>query len=300
MLSKNPSKKTALLKFGLLAPAFFVMLAISSFTVVDSPKLEVILTKLEESPSKNVTKNSTDLPKVEIKSDTSKPSLVTEIFTIVEQNPEYPGGTTAMYKYLGENIRYPSEAQKANKQGKVYVKFVIKSDGKIDNINIIKSVSPELDNEAIRIIQNMPNWRPAEQNGKPVSVYFNLPINFKLDGGKKELEGEEVVVVGYAPQETSQQSGESNRPSVIGLNRDTKTATQINIKGNNTYLEKGLIFVNNVEILDKKIDFVSPNSIESVSVLRGEEAIKAYGPRAKDGVILIITKPNFIKTDEKK
>jgi TonB family protein len=300
MLSKNPSKKTALLKFGLLAPAFFVMLAISSFTVVDSPKLEVILTKLEESPSKNGTKNSTDLPKVEIKSDTSKPSLVTEIFTIVEQNPEYPGGTTAMYKYLGENIRYPSEAQKANKQGKVYVKFVIKSDGKIDNINIIKSVSPELDNEAIRIIQNMPNWRPAEQNGKPVSVYFNLPINFKLDGGKKELEGEEVVVVGYAPQETSQQSGESNRPSVIGLNRDTKTATQINIKGNNTYLEKGLIFVNNVEILDKKIDFVSPNSIESVSVLRGEEAIKAYGPRAKDGVILIITKPNFIKTDEKK
>jgi TonB family protein len=300
MLSKNPSKKTALLKFGLLAPAFFVMLAISSFTVVDSPKLEVILTKLEESPSKNVTKISTDLPKVEIKSDTSKPSLVTEIFTIVEQNPEYPGGTTAMYKYLGENIRYPSEAQKANKQGKVYVKFVIKSDGKIDNINIIKSVSPELDNEAIRIIQNMPNWRPAEQNGKPVSVYFNLPINFKLDGGKKELEGEEVVVVGYAPQETSQQSGESNRPSVIGLNRDTKTATQINIKGNNTYLEKGLIFVNNVEILDKKIDFVSPNSIESVSVLRGEEAIKAYGPRAKDGVILIITKPNFIKTDEKK
>jgi len=300
MLSKNPSKKTALLKFGLLAPAFFVMLAISSFTVVDSPKLEVILTKLEENPSKNVTKISTDLPKVEIKSDTSKPSLVTEIFTIVEQNPEYPGGTTAMYKYLGENIRYPSEAQKANKQGKVYVKFVIKSDGKIDNINIIKSVSPELDNEAIRIIQNMPNWRPAEQNGKPVSVYFNLPINFKLDGGKKELEGEEVVVVGYAPQETSQQSGESNRPSVIGLNRDTKTATQINIKGNNTYLEKGLIFVNNVEILDKKIDFVSPNSIESVSVLRGEEAIKAYGPRAKDGVILIITKPNFIKTDEKK
>ena len=300
MLSKNPSKKTALLKFGLLAPAFFVMLAISSFTVIDDPEMGIVLTKLGENPSKNTPTISTALPKVEIKSDTTKPSQIAEIFTIVEQNPEYPGGATAMYKYLGENIRYPSEAQKANRQGKVYVKFVIKSDGKIDNINIIKSVGPELDNEAIRVVQNMPNWRPAEQNGKPVSVYYNLPIVFKLDGGKKELEGEEVVVVGYTPQKTSQQSGESNRPSVIGLNRDTKTATQINIKGNNTYLEKGLIFVNNVEILDKKIDFVSPNSIESVSVLRGEEAIKAYGPRAKDGVILIITKPNSIKTDDKK
>ncbi|MCP9768659.1 TonB family protein [Lacihabitans sp. LS3-19] len=298
MLSKNPSKKTALLKFGLLAPTFFVMLAISSFTVVNNPKLEIILTKLEENPSENATRITTDLPKVEIKSDTSKPSLNEEIFATVEHNPEYPGGTTAMYKYLGENIKYPSEAQKANMQGKVYVKFVIKSDGKIDKINIVKSVSPELDNEAIRVVQNMPYWRPAMQNGKAVSVYYNLPINFKLDGGTKELEGEEIVVVGYAKEETSQQSIESKQPTMIGLNREIKTEEQIRIRGNNTNLDKGLIFVNDVEILDKKIDFVSPNSIESVSVLRREEAIKAYGPRAKDGVILIKTKINFIKTDE--
>jgi TonB family protein len=300
MLSKNPSKKTALLKFGLLAPAFFVMLAISSFTVINDPKLEIALTKLEENPTKHTTTISTPLPKDEIKSDTTKPSQITETFTVVEQNPEFPGGTTAMYKYLGENIRYPSEAQKANKQGKVYVKFVIKSDGKIDNINIVKSVSPELDNEAVRVVQNMPNWRPAEQNGKPVSVFYNLPINFKLDGGKKELEGEEIVVVGYAKEETSQQSVESKKPSMIGLNRDNKSEAQIQIRGNNTPIEKGLIFVNDIEIQDKKMDFISPNAIESVSVLRGEEAIKAYGPRAKDGVILIKTKTNFVNTDEKK
>lgn len=300
MLSKNPSKKTALLKFGLLAPAFFVMLAISSFTVVDDPEMEIVLTKLGENPSKNTPTIPTALPKVEIKSDTTRPSQIAEIFTLVEQNPEYPGGTTAMYKYLGENIRYPSEAQKANKQGKVYVKFVIKSDGKIDNINIVKSVSPELDNEAIRVVQNMPNWRPAEQNGKPVSVYYNLPINFKLDGGKKELEGEEIVVVAYAKEETSQQSVESKRPTMIGLNRDIKTETQNQIRGNSTHIEKGLIFVNDIEILDKKMTFISPNSIESVSVIKNEEAIKKYGQRAKDGVILIKTKTNFNKTDDKK
>ncbi|MCP9762235.1 M56 family metallopeptidase [Lacihabitans soyangensis] len=301
MLSKNPSKKTALLKFGLLAPAFFVMLAISSFTIVDNPKLENVLTKLEEQPLKVEEITHIDSPKSEIKSDTTKPSQIEEIFTTVDQNPEYPGGMSAMYRYLGQNIIYPGKAQKANIQGKVHVKFVIKSDGKIDNINIVKSVSPELDNEAMRVVQNMPDWHPAIQNGKSVSVYYNLPISFKLEEReRKELEGKELVVVGYSPEETSQQSVESKKPSMIGLNRDNKTEAQIQFKGNTTYSEKGLIFVNDIEILDKKMDFISPNSIESVSVLRSEEAIKAYGPRAKDGVILIKTKTNFIKTNEKK
>lgn len=198
-----------------------------------------------------------------------------------------------MYKYLGNNIRYPSKAQKANIEGKVYVNFVIKSDGKIDQVKIIRGVSPELDDEAARVINSMPEWHPGIQNGKPVSVYYNLPIAFKLDGRPKQLEGKEIVVVGYAKEETSQQSVESKQPTMIGLNRDIKTEEQIRIRGNNTNLDKGLIFVNDIEIQDKKMDFISPNSIESVSVLRGEEAIKAYGPRAKDGVILIKTKTDF-------
>lgn len=299
MLSKNPSKKTALLKFGLLAPAFFVMLAISSFTVVDTPKIGNVLTKLEEKPLKEEEVNHIVSTKFEIKSDTTKPLQFEEIFTVVEQNPEYPGGMSAMYRYLGQNIIYPGKAQKDNIQGKVFVKFVVKADGTIDQIKIAKGVNSDLDNEAVRVVRNMPNWHPAMQNGKPVAVYYNLPINFRLEGKKKELEGEEIVVVGYANEQTSQELAESSKPSFIGTNRKTQTENTSNIKGNNL-IEKGLIFVNDVELLDKKMDFISPNSIESVSVLRNEEAIKAYGPRAKDGVILIKTKTNFIKTDEKK
>ncbi len=299
MLSKNPSKKTALLKFGLLAPAFFVMLAISSFTVVDTPKIGNVLTKLEEKPLKEEEVNHIVSPKFEIKSDTTKPSQIEEIFTTVDQNPEYPGGMSAMYRYLGQNIIYPGKAQKANIQGKVFVKFVIKADGTIDQIKIAKGVNPDLDNEAMRVVRNMPNWHPAMQNGKPVAVYYNLPINFRLEGKKKELEGEELVVTGYLTEEKPSQSLDSEKPSIIGANRTVQTEKSSIIITNNS-IDKGLIFVNDVEILDKKMGFISPNSIESVSVLRSEEAIKAYGPRAKDGVILIKTKTNFIKTDEKK
>lgn len=299
MLSKNPSKKTAWLKYGLLAPAFFVMLVISSFTIVDTQQIGNVLTKLEEKPLKNEEINHTVSSKFEIKSDTTKPSQIEEIFTTVDQNPEYPGGMSAMYRYLGQNIIYPGKAQKANIQGKVFVKFVIKADGTIDQIKIAKGVNPDLDNEAMRVVRNMPNWHPAMQNGKPVAVYYNLPINFRLEGKKKELEGEEIVVVGYANEQASQDPTESAKSSFIGANRKSQTENTSNTKGKNL-IEKGLIFVNDVEILDKKMDFISPNSIESVSVLRNEEAIKAYGPRAKDGVILIKTKTSFIKTDEKK
>lgn len=130
-----------------------------------------------------------------------------EPYTIVEQMPTYVGGTDAMYKYIGENLKYPVKAQEAGIQGRITIRFVIKKTGEVADITIIRGVDPSLDSEAIRIVKEMPKWNPGKQGGKEVDVYFTLPIVFRLSGSnikvdtKSETEpntsSDEVVVVGY-------------------------------------------------------------------------------------------------------
>jgi len=101
-------------------------------------------------------------------------------FRVVEQEPEFPGGMTALYKYLGQNTKYPSSARARNISGKVFVQFVVARDGKIKNVTVLKGVDETLDTEASRVIAGMPNWIPGKQNGKAVAVYFILPVTFIL------------------------------------------------------------------------------------------------------------------------
>lgn len=96
--------------------------------------------------------------------------------------PQFPGGNNAMYSFLGSNIQYPSEAAENEIQGKVIIKFVVKADGSIGATEIVKSVHPALDAEAERLVKLMPKWTPGRHNGKPVNVWFTLPVNFKLQG----------------------------------------------------------------------------------------------------------------------
>ena len=99
---------------------------------------------------------------------------------IVDPMPEFKGGKQGLVKYLSENIRYPESARRKNIEGKVFVSFVVGSDGKVKDCKIAKSVSSELDKEALRVIKRMPKWKPGEQHGKPIPVSYTLPINFKL------------------------------------------------------------------------------------------------------------------------
>ncbi len=103
-----------------------------------------------------------------------------DVFVAVEQQAEYPGGLQELMKYLVENVKYPEEAVKNNVQGNVIVKFVVSKTGKIRDAQVLKSVDPELDKEAIRVIESMPAWIPAKNNGEAVDSYFNLPVSFKL------------------------------------------------------------------------------------------------------------------------
>jgi TonB family protein len=104
-----------------------------------------------------------------------------EIMTKVDQQTVFRGGASAMYKYLGANIKYPNEAQKNNISGKVFLKFVVKKDGSIGDVQVLKGIGYGCDEESVRVIKAMPKWRPAKHKGKNVACYFNMPIVYKLD-----------------------------------------------------------------------------------------------------------------------
>lgn len=104
-----------------------------------------------------------------------------DIFTVVEEMPEYKGGRKAMITYLSENIDYPEEAKKNGVEGKVYVNFVIEENGEVSNVKVLRGIGYGCDKEAVDVINNMPAWIPGKQSGKPVRVSFNLPISFKLN-----------------------------------------------------------------------------------------------------------------------
>lgn len=102
------------------------------------------------------------------------------IFKIVEKMPEFPGGEEALLKYLGKNTKYPPMAKDAGISGKVFVTFVVEKDGSISDVKLLRKIGGGCDEEALRVVKNMPKWSPGKQRGKNVRVQFNLPINFIL------------------------------------------------------------------------------------------------------------------------
>jgi len=103
-----------------------------------------------------------------------------EIFVVVENQPEFPGGNAAMMKFLGDNIKYPVIAQENGIQGRVICNFVLEKDGSITDVQVVRGVDPSLDREAVRVIQQMPRWKPGKQRGQAVRVRFTLPVVFRL------------------------------------------------------------------------------------------------------------------------
>ena len=177
-----------------------------------------------------------------------------ETFTVVEQMPEYPGGMKALMGYLAENIQYPAECQKAGIQGRVIVQFVVKADGSLDNFEIKRSVNPLLDAEALRVIKTTPKWKPGTQHGKPVDVKFTIPVTFSLPDKQKE---------------------------------HTPTG---NISDSSLTLKKTLFIIDGKEVEPKALNEINPDQISSINVIKDGTGITIFGPKARDGVILITTK----------
>lgn len=103
-----------------------------------------------------------------------------EIFLVVEEMPSFPGGEAAMYKYIGKNIEYPRMAKESGISGRVFVTFVVEKDGAVTDVQILRGIGGGCDEEAVRVIKSMPNWKPGKQRGKAVRVQYRMPIKFTL------------------------------------------------------------------------------------------------------------------------
>jgi len=116
----------------------------------------------------------------EVREEVQEEEPEPEPFVIVEEMPMFPGGSDALMIYIAEHTNYPEIAKENNIQGRVFVKFCVTSKGTINQVSIMKGVDPELDKEAIRVVESLPPFIPGKQGGKPVPVWFTVPINFQL------------------------------------------------------------------------------------------------------------------------
>ncbi len=130
---------------------------------------------------RNVTRTLKE--EVVVEKPVEKPKEVKEeVFRSVEQMPQFPGGEAALMKYLQSHINYPPMAAENNVQGKVVVQFVVDKTGKVGEVKVVRSVDKDLDREAVRVCKSLPKFTPGRQNGQAVSVWYTLPVTFKLQG----------------------------------------------------------------------------------------------------------------------
>lgn len=182
MMNKRRTSEIGKAKYLLFAPLAGALLMVSNI----------------ESVAREIGEQIPEVAEVQQKaeakaSDATAPADTTKnvVYDVTETMPQFPGGQEVLMKYLAANIKYPASAVKAKKQGRVIVTFVIQQDGSVSKARIAKSVDPELDAEALRIVKAMPNWTPGTQDGKPVNVKYTIPVVFSLQKdvtpGKKEV-----------------------------------------------------------------------------------------------------------------
>ena len=199
MMNKRRTSEIGKAKYLLFAPLAGALLMVSNIESVareigeQIPEVAEVQQKAEQALNADVAvanpmakaaeAKAAELAKAEAKaSDVTAPADTTKnvVYDVTETMPQFPGGQGVMMKYLAANIKYPASAVKAKKQGRVIVAFVIQKDGSVTNARIVRSVDPELDAEALRIVKAMPNWTPGTQDGKPVDVNYTIPVVFSL------------------------------------------------------------------------------------------------------------------------
>lgn len=135
---------------------------------------------LNQKGNTEVPSEEVQIEEKEVKTQVIEQKVEAEVFLIVEEPPTFPGGDAALYKWLGENLKYPEEAKELGIQGRVFVSFVVEPDGSTSNAVVKRGIGGGCDEEAIRIVKAMPKWGAGKQRGQPVRVQFNLPIKFTL------------------------------------------------------------------------------------------------------------------------
>lgn len=174
MMKKNSSNRKSLVKFLAIIPILLV-----SVYFISCSKNDPVTDNTNESKEKvGVVDESGN--EVVVMADKLAKDPSETVFDAAEVMPEFPGGDLGLRKFIAINVKYPKEARENGIEGKVYVQFVVNKTGKVVESKIVRSVDPILDAEAIRVINLLPDWKPAENKGEKVSVHFTVPISFKL------------------------------------------------------------------------------------------------------------------------
>lgn len=169
MMNKKKSNATGHIKYALFVlPAFALLVAGNISCSQDASQTE----DAKEEVVAPVSPEAKEAP--------ADSTAKEEVFMVAEQMPEFPGGMKELLKFLQNNLKYPENAMKNNVQGRVIVQFVVEKDGTLTEFKVARSVDPDLDAEALRVLQTMPKWKPGMQRGKIVRVKFTVPVSFKL------------------------------------------------------------------------------------------------------------------------
>ena len=277
------------LKKGDVIQVSFVGYQTQSVVVKDDSPLTILMRDDVQSMDEMVVVAQTPEEEVrskEVKVENTEAEQEETVFQVVEEAPEFPGGIGEAMRFLAKNIKYPVEAQQAKIEGRVIVGFVVKKDGTISDVKVKRGVSPELDAEAVRVISLMPKWKPGKQRGVAVNVKFNMPITFRLQASEPKKEEAEpyrqisLKIDKDADMDHVDLVKNHLRSSVAGTSlRDPAGKSPL-------VVVDGKVIGNGADVLSK----ISPDRIQSVTVMKDETAMVGYGNKAKNGVIEIVTK----------
>lgn len=188
-----------------------------------------------------------------------------QVFTVVEKMPSFPGGDAELLKYIATNIKYPKESQDNGEQGRVICSFIVGRDGSVNNPEVLRGVTPLLNEEAVRVINTMPRWNPGMQRGKAVAVKYTVPITFRLKSPVEETKEETLTVVDVMPQYPG-----GDRELLKFIAQSIKYPTDAQEAG-----VQGRVICSFV--VDKKGNIVEPKIIRGIDPSLDAEALRVIG-----------------------
>ncbi|ADQ80957.1 TonB family protein [Paludibacter propionicigenes WB4] len=278
MMNQQKTNKAGILKYSLIVPlALALILSSNAQSIVNSTKKalsaakSVVVNNKKETqkPVTVITPNEQPVKQeltaaIQNTNPTTQQSDDKKIYTVVESMPQFPGGEKALLKYISQHVQYPADAHKNGVQGSVVVRFTVNESGKVENAVIVRGLYPSIDAEGLKVVSSLPDFIPGEQNGKKVAVYYSLPLQFAIDGGIPSIAGT--------------LNGAAFKSSVV-------TSQTIKYDG-----EAPLFVVDGKEVTESDFKAIKPENIQSINTLKKEEAIKVYGDKGKNSVVLITMK----------
>jgi len=278
MMNQQKTKKAGILKYALIVPlALVLILSSNAETIVNKTKdilsqKDIISTELSGSAKTDIASpvNDSIRPEVKIAQTTVdtlpqnsnqviEKSQNNRVYTVVEKMPQFPGGEKELLNFIGTNLRYPVVAQQNGIQGKIIVRFIVTKSGKVENAEVVRGIDPTINKEGLRVINSLPDWIPGEQNGDKVSVYYVLPINFKLNESKPD-------------QKEIDKSRDNFFKSLVVLVDGIQQPIGFDYRS------------------IKKEDIESFNVLKSDTEIKKAELVAKYGENANYGVIVITKK----------